>query len=97
LLLTIKPISSATNKSFFQKYPLLLPFVTIGLMGAVYLSNNKIVVGVSGIALTAFMVWAFYKIQTSQEIDGRIKRKSYWILLVIVSVSAIIYYKIFGG
>lgn len=96
LLQSIKPISPAISKNFLQKYPLLSPVITIGLMAAVYLSNNKIVVGLCGVILIGLMTWAFYKIRISEQLDSRIKRSSLWLLLVIPSISAIVYYKIWG-
>jgi uncharacterized membrane protein YhaH (DUF805 family) len=95
LLQSIKPISPAISKNFLQKYPLLSPVITIGLMAAVYLSNNKIVVGLCGTVLIGGMIWAFYKIRTSVQVDSRIKRSAFWMLVVIASIAAIIYYKVF--
>jgi len=43
------------------------------------------------------MVLSFYQIQTSKLIDTKIKRTSWFFLLVIFSIAAIIYNKVFGG
>lgn len=88
-----KPITKAKN------WPILLPIMVVsalGSMAAVYLSNNKWVVGISGTSLTLFLVYSIYAIRRSKNIDQRIKRSVWWTLLVIFSVVVITCYKLFG-
>ena len=96
LLQTVQPISQSNPKKILQKYPLLLPLIVVSSMIAVCLSNNKIIVAVSGIVFIVLMTFSFYKIRTSVLIDSRIKNKSLWILVVLVFIIYMIYSKISG-
>lgn len=91
----ISPVVSDHHQDLFRKYPLITPLVTAGLMGAVYISNNKSIVLIAGGILTVLMLWCFYKIRTATGVDAGLRRKSLWILLVIVSVIITIYFKVF--
>ncbi|RWY50960.1 hypothetical protein [Mucilaginibacter gilvus] len=94
---TVKPVSLQQKKSLLLRFAPLLMLATIGAMAALYLSYNKIVVVVSGSLLTTLMAWSFYTIRTSNLIDSSIKRRSWWMLLVMLSILGIMYYKVFGG
>lgn len=96
ILQSLKPIAMQNNKSLLQKYPYVPLAAVLALMGALYISQNKIVVAVSSVLLTTLLLWSFYKIRTSTLIDSRIKRTAWWGLVVLVSIVLITYYKIFG-
>ena len=96
-LQTIIPITQLQIKNPIQKYPLAYMVLVLAVFAAVYISNNKIIVGICGIATIIIMVLSFYQIQTSKLIDTKIKRTSWFFLLVIFSIAAIIYNKVFGG
>lgn len=66
------------------------------LMTIVYISNNNWLVLGSGIVLSATLIWSFYEIQVSKNIDKRTKRNSWWTVVVIVSVIAVTYSKFVG-
>ncbi len=97
LLQTVQPISQSNPKKTLQKYPLLLPLIVVSSMIAVCLSNNKVIVALSGIVFIVLIIFSFYKIRTSTLIDARIKDKSWWILIVLVSIIYMICTKIFGS
>ena len=94
-LSAIMPIVQRVQKNLLDRYPAIGALAAIGLMCAVYISYNKIVVGVSGIALTAILIWCFYKMQTSKLIDSKVKRTSWFALIVVVSILLIIWHKVF--
>lgn len=94
-LSAIMPIAQRVKKNLLAQYPEIGAVGAIGLMCAVYISNNKIIAGVSGIALTVILIWCFYKIQASKLIDSKVKRTSWFILIVILSVLFITWHKVF--
>jgi len=67
----------------------------IGCIVVIYISNNKIIVALSGGATLGIMAWLFYKINTTRQIDVDIKRNSWAIILTFAAVVAAIYYKVF--
>jgi len=97
ILQGVKPINIQQTKSFLAKYQWVGVLAVCGLMAAVYTSNNKIIVGISGVLLICFLVWGFYKTRTSSLVDQRIKSRAWMIWVVILSMALIVYYKVFGG
>jgi hypothetical protein len=93
----VQIIQKSENKNLLQKSPfIILPLVAVGAMIAVYISNNKIVVALSGSFLILMMGWGFYEIRTSPQIDARVRQSSWWLLIVLISILAIIYNKVFA-
>jgi len=90
----IQPIVVKNNVSFLQKYQSLKGLLAVGLMISVYTINNKIIVGLTGSALVALMVWSFIKIRSSKNIDNKTKRSLWWILIVLASVIAVMIIKL---
>ncbi len=93
----VKPISITENnsKTVFQSWiKALLPIFTVGLMAVVYIAENKIVVGVCSTILVAITGYSFFTIQTNKNIDKKTKKRSWWILLVMVSIIVNLFYKI---
>jgi hypothetical protein len=97
LLQSIKPIGIRDSYNLFQKHPLLTLLIPCGLMVAVYLSNNKIVVAAAGISLIAIIIWGFYKIRTNPYFTNRSKRSAWMIPIALISLILLIYYKLFGA
>ena len=77
-----------------MKIPIILSVLI--LMAIVYVSNNEWLVLGSGIILTATLIWSFYELQVSKNIDKRTKRNSWWTVVAIVSVIAVTYSKFVG-
>jgi hypothetical protein len=95
ILQTLHPITQPEIKNIFYKYPTLLTLLMIGCIVVIYISNNKIIVALSGGATLGIMAWLFYKINTTRQIDVDIKRNSWAIILTFAAVVAAIYYKVF--
>ncbi len=92
----IKAIDIQHKKTFIRHYIWLLPITTIGLMAAVYISNNKLIVGICGTTLLAFLIYSFIAIRRSKHIDNKTKRNMWLVFIVIFSFIAIMYYKLIG-
>lgn len=86
----IQPFAVEHNQNpLLQKLRPLLPLLVLGLMAVVYISSNKLFVGLSGIAVSCILIWSFLQIQRNKSIDHKTKRASYWTLLVLVSTIGI--------
>ncbi len=96
LLAEIRQISTKSSEPFLQKFRGLLSILTIGLMAAVYISKDKIVVGVSGTLLLAVLGYSFFEVQRSKNIDSKTKKGMWWLILVTASIVGVMYYKLTG-
>jgi hypothetical protein len=74
----------------------LLPIATLVLMVLVYVSASKVVVAVSGTLLLGVMSYSLVATQRSKHIDGKTKKNTWILLLVIASVLAVMYTKLFA-
>lgn len=92
----IQPIVVKGKGSFLGKYQSLTGLMTAGLMLCVYTVNNKIIVGLTGTVLVALMVWSSIKILSSKNVDYKMKRSFWWVLLVLASVIAVMIFKLTG-
>lgn len=95
-LQNIQPIVTRDKVGFFEKYQSLSGLLTIGLMLCVYTINNKIIVALTGTALIALMIWSFIKIRSSKNVDSKTRKGTWWVLVVLISVIAVMISKLAG-
>lgn len=93
-LAQIRQISTISSEPFLQKFRGLLSLLAIGLMAGVYISKDKIIVGVSGTLLLLFMGYSFFEVQRSKNIDSKTKKGMWWLILVSVSIIGVMYFKL---
>ena len=91
-IMTVIPESST---GVWQRYVVFIILIPVVLMAEIYLSYNKILVGVCGFTLITLMLWGLFKIRTNNYFPRSVKQSSWWMVVVIASISAIVYYKIF--
>lgn len=96
LLNTIKPIKEKVRESILQKQRSLISLLTLALMAVVFISKDKILVGISGIILTGLLSWSFYEIRISKNIDDKTKKSMWWVLLVLAVIIGITILKLMG-
>ncbi len=96
LLKNLFPIKLSDNKSIVEKYKWILIISMLGLMASVYLSTNKLVVGITGIILIAFLGYSFYEVCRNKNIDKKTKKGMWWLLLVLFSIIGTMYFKLTG-
>lgn len=94
MLIEIKPITVKTKEPLLQKYTGLLPILVLGLMAVVYISNNKFLVGASGIILLAGIGYALFESQRSKSIDNKTKKRMWWVILVAFSILGSMFFKL---
>jgi hypothetical protein len=96
LLLENCNIQMSVSKPLMQR--LLIPFTlfVLGLMSVIYISDNKILVLISGIILLPIMIAGFIKLQTNKNIDNKTRRSSYWMILMFLIIIGIVIKKMIG-
>ncbi|MEQ1732803.1 MAG: hypothetical protein ABL940_03970 [Bacteroidia bacterium] len=92
----VKQISIMTKKPFLQNFIGLVYVLPIGLMAAIYLSQNKVIVGICGIVLLIVLGYSFFEMRRSKHIDNTTKKGLWWIFVVIASIIGIMYSKLTG-
>ncbi len=96
ILSTIKPIVDSEEKLPIEKYKGLLILLMLGLMATVYISKNKLVIGITGTILILFLGYAFYEVRRNKNIDKKTKIGMWWLILVLLSVIGNMYFKLTG-
>ncbi|PWV56606.1 hypothetical protein [Chitinophaga sp. S165] len=96
LLHQIKPIGERNPYPIMERYPIAVGLLTAPLMLGVYLSTNKIIVGVTGTLLLVLLIWSFYQTQRTKHVDDRTKRRGYFLLLVMVAIVVFMIKKLTG-
>ncbi|HMI60595.1 MAG TPA: hypothetical protein VK518_06795 [Puia sp.] len=95
-LAELAPISSKSQDPIYQHYR---SFLSIGAFVMLLCANavtNKVLAGIAGVLSIGLYIWAFYEIQTNNNIsDGR-KKRSYLYFLYIILVLATMYTKLVG-
>jgi len=81
-----EPFLPTQYLTFLQRHPMILPLVTMGLMTVVFISFNKWVVGICGMILMMVMIYSFYSIQNNKYANRRVKRVSWWYLLLMLII-----------
>jgi len=94
LLFELKEISTKTSKPLLQKFQGLLTIMTMALMVAVYTSQDKIIVGVSGTVLLIILGYSIFYIQRSKHIDIKTKKGMRWLVIVILSIIYSMYFEL---
>jgi hypothetical protein len=95
-LIQIKPIVIKSSNSFLQKYSKVITVLSLILIICVYTLSNKIIVTLSGITLVAIMLWSFYEVSRSKNIDAKTKRGMRWGVIVLASIIAVVIMKLAG-
>lgn len=85
----IKPIEQLTQPPFDEKYKIPILLLMLICMATVYISFNKILVGISSVIVCALLIWSSIKILKNKNIDYKTKRTAYYSLIVLASVIAV--------
>jgi hypothetical protein len=96
ILSAIKPITDSDKKPLTEKYKGVLILLMLGLMATVYISKDKIIIGITGTILTLFLVYSFYEVRRNKNIDKKTKNGMWWLILVLLSVIGNMYFKLTG-
>ncbi|MET4107659.1 hypothetical protein [Hymenobacter sp. UYP22] len=87
-LRALHPVTPQLRMPMLERLRIPLVVATLGLMVMVYVATNKILVATSGAALSGLLLWSFFYIQRSPQLDYATKRRSWWVLLVVFSILA---------
>ena len=70
----IQPVVRQTSQHFWEQYSAVAGIGALGLMAAVFLSYNRVVVGLGGTALLAVLGYSYLALQRTKNIDNTSKR-----------------------
>jgi len=82
----IKSIEEFQKLAFDEKYKIPLIVIILGSMATVYVSTNKILVGICAVLCSILLIRSFIEIRKNKNIDLKTKRISYYLLFVLLSV-----------
>lgn len=91
ILSEIQPVGDTVEKTFVEKNTNLISIVSLIPIIALYISNNKLVVGTCGIFVLLLLGYSFYELQTNKNVDSKTKNTSWIMLLVLISIAAKVY------
>jgi len=91
ILSQIQPIGDEVEKTFIEKQSNLFTILSVGLILATLVSNNKFVVGICGVLVLLLLGYSFYELQTSKNIDSKTKNISWVMLFTFISIAAKVY------
>ncbi len=92
----ISPVKTKEPERFLEKYVMVFVLFTLGLMVCVFTVTNKVIVALSGVVLVVIMLWSFYEISKSKNLDAKAKQSRWWLLVVLASVIGAVTMKLIG-
>jgi len=97
LLSEVKPITPLQGAaSVRQKLLLLASLVFIGLFITLYVSTNKVLIAISGILVSAGLVWFIMEIRTNKNVSYDAKKRWWMYVLLLVIIIGMTCYKLFS-
>jgi hypothetical protein len=90
----IMPVTALTTTPFTQKYQGIVSLVTLLLYGAVFISDDKFIVGVCGGLLIALLGYSFVKLQRNKNVDKTTKSLMWIVVWVMISLIGTICFKL---
>ncbi len=96
LLTQVQPITDSDKKSWLVKYKGLIIILMLGLMACVYISKDKLLVGLTGTILILFFGYSFYEVRRNKNIDKKTKNGMWWLLLALFFIIGNMYFKLTG-
>jgi hypothetical protein len=82
-----------SKEAFLQKFQWLFSILTLGIIAVLFISKDKIIVGVSGAVLLFILCYALFDMLKNKIIDNKTKMGMWWFVLVMVSI-VVVFYKI---
>jgi len=83
-----------SKEAFLQKFQWLFSILTLGIIAVLFISKDKIIVGVSGAVLLFILCNALFDMLKNKIIDNKTKMGMWWLVLVMVSIAVVVFYKI---
>jgi hypothetical protein len=82
----IKPVEELTQPTFEEKYRIPILLLMAICMGTVYVSYNKILVGICCVVVCTLLIRSSIQILKNKNIDNKTRRIGYYSLVVLASV-----------
>lgn len=93
----IRPFDKVKGTAFGQAWLMATILLTMISMATLYISTNKILVGISGTLLIGLFIWSFVVTQKSKMVDVKTKRGSYFTFFLLLVVVVIMVTKLAGN
>lgn len=90
----IKPIDVTQQLPFAEKYKFPIAIIMLGSMATVYVSLNKILVGICALICCTLFIWFFIEIRKNKNMDHKSKRVGYYLLFILLSILGVTYMKL---
>lgn len=85
LLNSFSPVTSK-SVSLVQQYAIPIMIIGIGLLAAVFLLKDKILVSVSGVIVVGLLLWTLYVGLKSKNVDQKSKRGVLWVGVIVLAI-----------
>lgn len=90
----IKPIEEIQQLPFDEKYKFPIAIAAMGSAATVYISTNKIIVGICAVVCCFLFIGTFIKIRKNKNMDRKSKRIGYYLLFILLSIIGVTFMKI---
>lgn len=97
LLNQLRPMTIKAGPTFLQRYMWLVVFAIVGIIFLAFSSKNPYISTAGAITLAVLMLVSFVLIQKGKNYDKRLKRSSYFALVIAVMILAGVVMRILGG
>ena len=74
----IRPIENFSQPAFDEKYKIPIVILTLFCLGTVYISVNKILVGICALILSGLLIRSLIKVKNNNNIDRKTKKNRYY-------------------
>jgi hypothetical protein len=92
----IIPIQLIIETNFYKKHQSLISkIILLVAIGIIYFSNNKILVGLSGIFVISSLIYAFFKVQLDKNVGRKLKLVSWWFIFVAIMFGLSALFKVY--
>jgi hypothetical protein len=90
----IKPIAAKSKKTPPYLIQFILSLAMVGLMVCINTVNNKVIVAIAGLSLTALVIYNFIQTRKSKNVDYRTKRFRWMSFIVLLLFLYIVFQKL---
>ncbi|MDE3250980.1 MAG: hypothetical protein KGO82_20110, partial [Bacteroidota bacterium] len=90
------PVEYDVALSTAAKYRWYIMLAVLAAIACIFLSSNRWLVGVGGIALLVYFIWGVFSVVRDKSIDRTVKRKSILIAIFVLWILVIAAAKIWG-
>jgi len=95
-LQALAPIQARAKDPWRVKYRWAIMIPVVASMLGLFISDNRIIAGISGAVLTGFIIWLIYEIFTNKNMPTTAKRRSWIFFIMLIAIIYATYAKLTG-